>query len=116
MSNELTTTDRAWLVNQVKNDLKEKWILNESKLMKAVEGLWVDAQAISTFYVYMMQSATKSDLQWNEIPDNDARLKAADKLLKIITWWVWNAKGTTINFNTQNIWKNIPQAWEELKY
>ena len=115
--NDITTIDRAWLVNQVKNELKETWILNESKLLKAINGLWVDTQTIAAFYVDMMQNAVKSDLQWETIPDNDSRLKAADKLLKILTWTLWWNKWPTINFNTQNnIWKNIPWPDDILKY
>jgi hypothetical protein len=116
--NELTTTDRSQLVNEVRTDLKERWILNESKLLKAIDGLWVDTQAIATFYVDMMKGAVKSDLQWETIPDNDARLKAADKLLKIMTWTLWGNKWPVINFNTQNnnIWKNPPWPDDVLKY
>lgn len=119
----------TWYTKQdiinLKDDIKTWWLIFESQLINELANAkldnWemFDAKAIIKFYLDKAQNSMKvNNRTWELIPDEEARMKAMDKLLKIITWNNWASKWITVNVNntTNNLWTNIPKPWEKLLY
>ena len=109
----------------LRDEIKTWWILFEAELIKELSKSkmldWsnFDAKAIVDFYLDMAQNSMKVNSKtWDLVEDNESRLKAMDKLLKIITWNSWTSQKVSININntTNNLWNNIPPKWEKLLY
>lgn len=107
----------------LKEEIKSRGTVFEANLMKAIENVqledWsiLDATWMIKFYVDTMQNAEKANPKtWEMIVDHDIRMKAMDKLTKIMTGMTGNSKWVTVNIqnNTQNLWNNIPKPWEHL--
>lgn len=107
----------------LKEEIKSRGTVFEANLMKAIEevqledGSILDATWMIWFYVDIIQNATKANPKnWDMIVDYETRMKAMDKLTKIMTGMTGNSKWVTVNIqnNTQNLWNNIPEAGKHL--
>ena len=125
---ELINNNLTWYTKEdimaLKDEIRTWWLLFEAELIKQLSNSSIDWEQFSVktiidFYLDVTQNAMKvNNNTWELIPDEATRMKAMDKLLKIITWNNWSANKININVNntTNNLWNNIPKAWEKLLY
>ena len=113
------TTD----IQQLKQGIKDRAVLFEVELIKWIND-YVSEQwerfttdSLVQFYISTMNTAMMTNKIWWEDIDTKARMAAADKLTKILSGWLWSSKWwITINVQNNNLWNNLPNAWEALKY
>ncbi len=123
MSTNITTT--AYSNNDIsliQNEMNNRWVMFKAELMKSIEelktedGVPLDAKMMIDFYYQTTQNAMKVNPKTGDmIEDTETRMKAMDKLIKLMTdnskWWL------TINIqNNTSIWDNMPQKWAHLIY
>lgn len=97
-------TFEAELIKEIWNFVDDEW-----------NDLWV--KTLVKFYADTMQNAMMTNKQWWKDIDYKARTAAADKLLKIMSWWLGNTKWQiTVNVQNNLWWSNIPKATENLQY
>ena len=117
-----TTQFNKMEIQSLKEAIKDRWTVFEANLIKSIEGITLgdgsllDQTWIIKRYADIVENAEKVNPKTGEmIPDHETRMKALDKLTKIMLWQSGNAKGVTVNINAPtNIWNNIPKQWEHL--
>jgi len=111
-------------IKNLKDLISQKGIVFEAELIKAIEEtdlnddwFWFDAIGIVKRYAKTADNAMKVNPKtWDLIPDEETRMKALDKMTKILLWQSWASKWVTVNIqNNTNLWNTwIPKPWEHL--
>lgn len=111
-------------IQQLKALMKNKAIVFESELLKALDNVemsdWelLNAKSMIDFYLDIAKNAQKVNPKtWEMINDEETRMKAMDKLLKIMTWGMWWTKWNIVINMQNNIWLWVtPKLWDRLLY
>lgn len=112
-------------IRALKELISQKWIVFEWALIQAIEsielkdGSLLDPSGIIRWYVKIFETAMKPNPKtWVMMEDHETRMKALDKLTKIMLWQSGASKGTTVNIqNNSNLFTmNIPKPGEHLIY
>lgn len=122
-SKQLTWYTKQDIID-MKDNIKTWGLIFESQLIEELSKAEFDwsafnAKTVIDFYLDKAQNAMKvNNKTWWLIPDEEARMKAMDKLLKIVTGNNGASKWITVNVNTttNHLWANIPKPWEKLLY
>jgi hypothetical protein len=124
MNKDLTT---KWYnpneIISLKKWMKARSTLFEAELIRSIESFmdneWnpFEAKTLIKFYMDTMKNAMITNKFWTQEPDTRSRMAAADKITKIMTWWMGNSKWVTVNVQNNNLWWwTLPKVWEKLIY